>query len=139
MELFVFFAELLGNGLEALTNNCFVLSFGILHHIIFIGAYNVSLNLQHLIHLLCIHESLNSIRHSSYDCIVQQFLPHNLMQCRRNRSFIVKVLFKLVDYLRGYSVSPEKFLEVQGVHINNGFISNRDGFRLVTIAIYTEQ
>ena len=54
-----------------------------------ITADNVALDLQHRIHLLCIHESLNGIRHTADNHILQKKLPHAVVHSFRDGRFII--------------------------------------------------
>lgn len=85
----LFLAELLWNRLKALFDSGFVFSLCVFYHVVLVGAYNVALDLQHRIHLLCIHESLNGIRHTADNHILQKKLPHAVVQSLRDGRFII--------------------------------------------------
>lgn len=71
LKFFVFLAQLLGDRLKAFPDNGLILSVGVFYHVIFIRAYNITLNLQNLVHALCIYKSLHGIRHTAYNGILQ--------------------------------------------------------------------
>ena len=62
--------------MEAFPDPRLVLPFSIVHHVIFIGAYNISLDTKNVIHLFVVYKSLHSIRHATDYCILQQKLLH---------------------------------------------------------------
>ena len=71
LKFFVFLAQLLGDRLKAFPDNGLILSVGVFYHVIFIRAHNITLNLQNLVHALCIYKSLHGIRHTAYNGILQ--------------------------------------------------------------------
>ena len=54
-----------------------------------IGADNITLDLQHFIHLLRIHKSLYGVRHTADNHILQKQLFHAVVESFRNRSLIL--------------------------------------------------
>ena len=140
LELFVFFTQLLRDGLEALPNHGFVFFVGVFYHIILIRADDVALNLQDLIQALGIYKCLYGVRHTAHNCILQKQFPHTLVQGIRYRGTALHTLAqKLYDRL-GNAIGPKKFFKIQRSHIQNRFISNRHGLGLFfTIALDPQQ
>ena len=85
LEFLVFLGKLAGNGLETLLDAGLILFLRVLYHVVLIGTNDVPLDTQDLIHLPAGHKGLDSIRHSSHNGILEQKLPHPVVQRFRHR------------------------------------------------------
>ena len=121
LEFLIFLGQLTGDRLEALLDAGFVLLFCVFHHVVFIRTHDVTLDAQHLIHLLAVHKGLYGIRHSADDGILQQELFHAAVQCVRHRRFRIQCFLQHINDRLGDPVCPQKFLKIQRVHIDYGF------------------
>lgn len=65
LELLVLLAQLLRDGLKKLEYVGLVLLIRILYHIVFVGANNISLHVQHFIQSFGVNEGLHHIRHTA--------------------------------------------------------------------------
>ena len=88
LELFIFFAELLGDRLKAFSNTPFIFFISIFDHIVLVGTNDIPLKLQNRSNLLCIDKKLNCFRHTAYYNILQQELAKPIVKGLGNGTFL---------------------------------------------------
>ena len=139
LKFLVFPAELLRDGLKTFPDPGFVFLLRILYHIVLIGADNIPLDLQHFVHPLRVHKGLHGVRHAADNRILQEQLSHAAVQGLRDRSFLFQTFLQHFNDRIGNPVGPQKFLKVQRIHIDHGFRTDRNGFRLFPIPFHSQQ
>ena len=126
LKLLVFLAQLFRDGLKTLEYVGLVLLIRILYHIVFVGANNVPLHVQHFIQSLGVNKGLHHIRHAAHNRILQKQLTHFFMKRRRNRSDSANILSQRVNDNFRDSIRPQKFFKIQRAHVYGCFVSYRD-------------
>ena len=126
LELLVFLAQLLRDGLKTLEYAGLVLLIRILYHIVFVGTNNVPLHVQHFIQSFGVNEGLHHIRHAAHNRILQKQLTHFFMKRLRNRSNSTNIFLQRVNDNFRDSIRPQKFFKIQRAHVYGGFVSYRD-------------
>ena len=139
LEFFIFLSQLTWDRLEALFDVGLILLSRIFHHVVLIRTHYITLDAQYLIHMLAVNKCLYRFRHSADDGILQQKLFHAAVQRIRYRRLRIQCFLQHINDRLGYTVCPQKFLKIQWVHIDHGFRTYGNRFRLLAIAFHTEQ
>lgn len=71
LEFLILLGKLTRNGLKTFLNAGLVLFFRILHHVILIGAHDVTLDTEDFIHLLAVHKGLHCVGHPANNSVLQ--------------------------------------------------------------------